>query len=185
MSKNVHEDGDVLAHWYSLVYVFARPARSRCSAAFVMTVTRGGSRHGHVLPHSGSGEANELLPEVDHLSPIVLGIHRQAGAERDEAVDVRDTGCSDLMFHAYGSNLTGCDVHAPSTGARPRCHRGPRNHSGRQACVWLATRQGCGRPTGVAYGPSIANIRHRFGGHLRAARMRVSAVARVRICRPG
>jgi len=69
------------------------------------------------------GDEDAGLREVHELTEQIRGIERAGGtihtkvhvAERDETIDIRDTGCSDQVFHAEGSNLAGRRPY-PSTG---------------------------------------------------------------------
>jgi hypothetical protein len=129
------------------------------------------------------GDEDAGLRQVDELAHEVRGIER-AGitvdtkvrvAQCDETIDVGDTGYSDQVFHAEGSYLAGRRplplARGPPTLGRYLGASDPADF----ASMRLATRawRSAGvRPTGIAFGSPVAMIRHRFGGHLRAARMR-------------
>ena len=256
--RHVHEDGDVLAHWYSLG-LSGRPAGAAslhggiglCGAA------RDGSRRGHGSLNAGfgcaeakgfparrlrgivrarrfddsaplvAGRSNDLLEEgcgdaVDVVFPVDnqevhrtdetagtdgrpkgedrtpdhdalrlrnedarlrqvhqlaekircsegAGVRRTAKAtvaQGDEPVDVRDTGRSDQIFHAFGSTSTG---RATEQGTERKLT--DRGHDCQHPRT-LARRWCQARPNGVAFGSPTHMIRHRFGGHLRAVRRR-------------
>ena len=66
----------------------------------------------------GFGDEDAGLRQIHQLAHEVRGIQR-AGvtvdtkvrvAERDETIDIRDTGCSDQVFHAEGSTSQGGDL---------------------------------------------------------------------------
>jgi hypothetical protein len=96
---------------------------------------------------------NARLREIDELAHQIgrseralatVDLHRII-AQGDEPVDVRDTGCSDQVFHAVGSNLAGFGDQALDR-VRSRRHRGPRSARWRQAMDRSRRAQGCGRP---------------------------------------
>ena len=128
---------------------------------------------------AGLREVDELAHEIGRTERAFGTAHRAStpSLKRDDSVDVRDTGRSDQVFHADGSNLAGFGDHGPRSGSTESIP-GPAIRSSAASDGSLATRSRV-RPTGIAFRSPSANIRHRFGGHLRAARMRdPSAVAR-------
>ena len=135
---------------------------------------------------SDLGDEDARLGDVDELPEQVRGDQRavagglrhRLGAQCDEPIDVRDPSRSNLMIHADG-----CDL---ARYRRRRCEHkrsgsdrdGPTDReraSGasvdRSTATW-----GTRRPR-VAIDAPGANIRHRFGGHLRAARISAAVSA--------
>ena len=130
------------------------------------------------------GDEDARLRQVDELAHEVRGIERArvtvdtkvCVAQGDETIDIGDTGCSDQVFHAEGSYLAGRRplplARGPPTpgsvpgGQRP-CRLGEREARDTRVDATAGV-----RPTGIAFGSPVAMIRHRFGGHLRAARAR-------------
>ena len=112
------------------------------------------------------GDEDAGLRQVDELAEQVGGIERARAtvdttvsvAQRDETIDIRDTGGSDQVFHAEGSHLAG---RRPLPLDRGRSDRGPgpagpRSRASMRARHALAR---CGegmRPTGVAFGSPSA-----------------------------
>ena len=129
------------------------------------------------------GDEDAGLRQVDELAHEVRGIER-AGvtvdtkvrvAQCDETIDIGDTGYSDQVFHAEGSYLAGRRPLPLARGPPTLGRYLGASYPADLASLRLATRASrtAGvRPTGIAFGSPVAMIRHRFGGHLRAARMR-------------
>ena len=93
------------------------------------------------------GDDDTGLREVDELTKEVRGTERSSAtvaidgraAKGDEPIDIRDTGCSDQVFHADGSYLAGLAVRSfdrSSSEVRPR----PAVPSSAASDVTLATR---------------------------------------------
>jgi hypothetical protein len=62
-------------------------------------------------------EIDQLAHEIGSPERTLGTIHRHRGvAQRDDSIDVRDTGRSDQVFHAVGSNLAGFGDQGPSIG---------------------------------------------------------------------
>lgn len=67
------------------------------------------------------GNDDSRLRKIDELTQEVRSVERARAtvhlttlvAQGDEPVDVRDTGCSDHVFHADGSYLAWPAIHAP------------------------------------------------------------------------
>ena len=115
-------------------------------------------------------QVDQLAHEIGRPERALATAQPNRGvAQRDDTIDVRDTGYSDQVFHADGSNLAGFGDQALDR-VRPRSIPGPAIRSSAASDGSLATRSRV-RPTGIAFRSPSANIRHRFGGHLRAARM--------------
>ena len=128
-----------------------------------------------VAPRLGDEDAG--LRKIDELAHEIRGRERALVAGRidgpvtqgDEPIDVRDTGCSDQVFHAGRVHLAGPATVHSRPGTRPRVAPGPRSARRRRAMDARRRADGCGRPV-LQSVRRCAMIRHRFGGHLRAAR---------------
>src|SRR6185369_17222733 len=117
----------------------------------------------HDLPTS-LGDEDARVREEDELAEHVSGVEladagrpQRLAAKRDEAVDVRDPGCSRRVVHPLGVLL---DRKAP-------IHAGVRHRSGVSVCRY---RTFPGANDRLAIGALSPIIRHRFGGYLRAVR---------------
>ncbi|HEY4188863.1 MAG TPA: hypothetical protein VGM28_00450 [Candidatus Limnocylindrales bacterium] len=121
-------------------------------------------------------EIDQLAHQVRHAERAVAAAHLHGTvAQGDDPIDVRDARHSDQVFHADGSNLAGFGDQGPRSGS---------TEAATEARDPLATADDEDvrdalqvRPTGIAFRSPVGNIRHRFGGHLRAARTRDPVIA--------
>ena len=137
--------------------------------------TSAGSRRRRCWPAAGRRAAGA---DRRHRAGSRHGPTKVSVAQGDETIDIRDTGGSDQVFHAEGSHLAGrrplpLDRGRPTPGSVP----GASDPCRRAGDARDPAAKGM-RPTGIAFGSPMPMIRHRFGGHLRAARARSCVAVR-------